>query len=39
MMSELTKVDQVNKELEVRGYIKGNYLNIKRLIHITGVSS
>jgi hypothetical protein len=39
MLGELTKTDEANRELEVRGYIKGNYLNIKRLVHITGVSS
>ena len=26
-----------NQELEIRGYIKQNFLNIKRLMHITGV--
>ena len=28
-----------SKELTISGYIKQNYLNIKRLMHITGINS
>jgi len=39
MLGQLTGVDVENKELQVSGYIKNNFLNIKRLIHLTGVSA
>ena len=39
MLGQLTKVDREKKELEVTGYIKNNFLNIKRLMHVTGVSA
>ena len=39
MLGHVAKVDPKNKELWVRGYIRNNYLNIKRLVHLTGVSS
>lgn len=39
MLGKLTGVDPVAKELQVTGYIKQNYLNVKRLIHITGVAA
>ena len=39
MYGQLTKVNKASKELEVTGYIKQNLLNIKRLMHITGVSA
>jgi len=37
MLGHCTKVDEQNNELQVTGYIKQNYLNSKRLVHITGV--
>lgn len=37
MLGKLVSVDK--NELTISGYIKQNYLNIKRLIHITGVSA
>jgi len=39
MLGQVSKVDQANKEILINGYIKNNYLNIKRLIHLTGVSA
>ena len=33
------KIDSQSNELMVSGYIKQNYLNTKRLMHITGVSA
>jgi len=39
MLGKLASVDPVKKELQVTGYIKQNYLNVKRLMHITGVSA
>jgi len=39
MLGQVTKVDQANKEILINGYIKNNYFNIKRLIHLTGVSA
>jgi len=39
MFGHVSKVDQANKEILINGYIKNNYLNIKRLIHLTGVSA
>jgi hypothetical protein len=39
MLGKLTNVDKVKKEIEVTGYIKQNFLNTKRLMHITGVAA
>lgn len=39
MYGQLTKVNKASKELQVTGYVKQNLLNIKRLMHITGVSA
>lgn len=39
MLGQLTNVDEAKKELQVTGYIKNNYLNTKRLVHLTGVSA
>jgi len=39
MLGSLTKVDEANNELHISGYIKQNYLNTKRLVHITGVAA
>lgn len=39
MLGKLAGVDPEAKELQVIGYIKQNYLNVKRLMHITGVSA
>lgn len=39
MLGHLAKADPANKELVMTGYIKQNYLNTKRLIHLTGVHS
>ena len=35
MLGQLTSV--TNNELSFEGYIKGNLLNVRRLIHITGI--
>jgi len=35
MLGEVTKVDTT--EIQVEGYIRQNYLNAKRLLHITGM--
>jgi pre-rRNA-processing protein TSR1 len=37
MLGNMTKVNEEKRELEFEGYIRGNILNVKRLIHITGV--
>jgi hypothetical protein len=39
MLAKITNMDAANKELQVTGYIRNNFLNIKRLLHITGVSA
>lgn len=39
MLADLVKVDRERKELQFQGYVKNNLLNVKRLLHITGVSS
>lgn len=39
MLGHLTSADPVSKELVISGYIKQNYLNTKRLVHLTGVHS
>ena len=39
MLGQVTKMDNENKEILVTGYIKNNFLNVKRLIHMTGVSA
>jgi len=39
MLGNLVNIDPVKKELQVTGYIKRNFLNVKRLMHITGVSA
>ena len=35
MLGQVTKV--LEKEVQFEGYIRGNMLNVKRLVHITGV--
>ncbi len=35
MLGQVTKVQE--KEVQFEGYIRGNMLNVKRLVHITGV--
>ena len=38
MLGKLTKVVQEDvKELHFEGYIRQNVLNVKRLVHITGI--
>ena len=37
MLGELTNVNPIEKEIIIEGYIKQNFLNAKRLIHITGL--
>lgn len=39
MLSEVAGIDEAKKEVQLHGYIRGNNLNIKRLIHLTGISS
>lgn len=39
MLADLVNVDRERKELQFQGYVKNNLLNVKRLLHITGVSS
>lgn len=39
MLGHVAKVDPKSRELWVRGYIRNNFLNIRRLVHLTGVSS
>mmetsp|Transcript_35871 Transcript_35871/g.55050 ORF Transcript_35871/g.55050 Transcript_35871/m.55050 type:complete len:161 (-) Transcript_35871:1270-1752(-) len=39
MISELTKVNRSKKEIQVSGYIRNNFLNSKRLLHITGIKN
>jgi len=39
MLAQLVKADKEANELQFRGYIRGNYLNTKRLIHITGIGA
>ena len=38
MLAQLNKIDTEKKELHLEGYIKQNFLNIKRLLHITGMN-
>jgi hypothetical protein len=35
MLGQVTKVQE--KEVQFEGYIRGNMLNVKRLVHITGL--
>jgi hypothetical protein len=37
MLGNLASADPASKELVITGYVKQNYLNTKRLMHITGV--
>jgi len=39
MYGQVTGLDIQNKEVVVQGYIKNNFLNVKRLIHMTGVNA
>mmetsp|Transcript_12923 Transcript_12923/g.21871 ORF Transcript_12923/g.21871 Transcript_12923/m.21871 type:complete len:373 (-) Transcript_12923:1496-2614(-) len=39
MVTQQVRPDKESKELVVSGYIKNNFVNIKRLIHITGLKS
>lgn len=38
MLAQLNQIDTEKKELHLEGYIRQNFLNIKRLMHITGVN-
>lgn len=38
MLGQLTNVNEAESELSFEGYIKGNLLNVRRLIHITGMN-
>lgn len=37
MLGHLTKIQEEAKEMHFEGYIRGNILNVKRLVHITGI--
>jgi len=39
MLGSLSKIDAEKKQIHVTGYIKQNYINTKRLAHLTGVAS
>jgi hypothetical protein len=39
LVSQSATLDRTNRELVVTGYLKNNFLNTKRLIHITGLQS
>jgi hypothetical protein len=39
MLAEVSKLDVAAKEVHLRGYIRNNNLNIKRLVHLTGVTA
>ena len=39
MLGNCEKINPEKNEILVSGYIKQNYLNTKRLVHITGVSA
>jgi hypothetical protein len=36
MYGKVSKVDEAKKQVTIEGYIRQNFLNSKRLIHITG---
>lgn len=37
MLAHLTSITPASREIQVTGYIKQNFLNTKRLVHLTGV--
>lgn len=37
MLGKVAEVDQKAKEVVVKGYIRNNLLNVKRLVHLTGI--
>lgn len=37
LITQKAKIDREKKELVLSGYIRNNFLNIKRLVHLTGV--
>ena len=39
MLAQLIKADKEKNEIEFRGYIRNNFLNVKRLVHITGIAA
>lgn len=39
MLGTVAKVNEKAKEVLVKGYIRNNFLNIKRLVHLTGIMS
>lgn len=39
MLGKVVNIDHKLKEVIFTGYIKNNFLNVKRLIHITGISA
>ena len=39
MLSEVASLDLAAKEVHLLGYVRNNFLNIKRLIHLTGVTA
>ena len=38
MLGQVSKIDAEKKEIHFEGYIRQNILNLKRLVHITGVN-
>ena len=39
MLAEVADVDVSRKQVQLHGYIRNNCLNIRRLIHLTGVTA
>lgn len=39
MLAEVASLDLAAKQVHLQGYIKNNLLNIKRLVHLTGVTA
>lgn len=39
MYAKVSKVDPAAKEVVLEGYIRNNFLNIKRLLHLTGINA
>jgi len=39
VLAQLIKADKEKNEIEFRGYIRNNFLNVKRLVHITGIGA
>jgi hypothetical protein len=39
MVSQRMEIDKEKQELVLSGYIRNNFLNVKRLIHLTGIKA